>query len=68
MVDMDTQEKMISEIQEMNSTLKDIRIQMHNLEDSVKKGVQGAMLTAFGCFGGLVLLYELLHWIFSFFK
>ena len=65
---MDTQEKILSELQEMNSTLKDIRIQMHNIEDSVKKGVQGAMLTAFSCLGGLVLLYELIHWIFSFFK
>jgi hypothetical protein len=66
---MDTQEKILSELQEMNSNLKDIHIELrHNIEDRVKKGVQGAMLTAFGCFGGLVLLYEVIHWIFSFFK
>lgn len=66
---MDTQEKILSELQEMNSNLKDIHIELrHNIEARVKKGVQGAMLTAFGCFGGLVLLYEVIHWIFSFFK
>ena len=67
--DMDTQEKILSELQEMNSNLKDIHIELrHNIEDRVKKGIEGAVLTIFGCLGGLVLVYKLIQWIFSFYK